>query len=222
MESHLKKNIKFLSRSIFHFFSAVALLFVFSGCMQVVPEITSTDYSVIFEYDDAKVNARLSVLALSETDVRRYDSMKVECSDSDFSWETSELAVFSDGSNQWVGNTNLVVPEGCIIPTGVYEVSLFNADGESENVRMKIDYNEEYYSLSDADVDSYAKSRGGNRQLAIYNYEKILVYFGQETSRLNSDFKIKETYKDAVYRQYIWLVPKDGVICIMKEKEIGN
>lgn len=210
-------------KSFIFIFSLIAVVFGFAGCMQVVPEVAETDCSVIFEYsDDEKPSARLSVFAHSNTDVRRYEKMEIACADSDFSWETYDLSTITDGEVQWVGNTNFIVPEGSIIPVGIYEMTFYNADGESESINVKINYDEKYYSFTEIQAEEAALKDGGRKRIAIYNYDKILVYFGQITDNLNSDFKIRENYRDAKYYQYVYLIPSKGVICILKKKEMED
>lgn len=208
----------------FSLFIVISLsVFCFTGCMQVVPEVAETDTSVIFEYsDEEKPNVRLSVFAHSLSDVRRYDNLELSCEGSDFCWETSDLAIISDGNYDWVGNTNFIVPEGYIIPTGIYEMTFINADGESESINVKIDYDEKYYSLNQVQAEEEAKKDGGRKRIAIYNYDKILVYFGQQTENLKTEFNIREVYRDAKYYQYVYLVPSKGVVCILKEIEMED
>ena len=202
MYTHFKNKVFF---AVF----LISLLMLLTSCMKIVPEITASDYSVIFEYEDEESlpSARLSLFALSESDVRRYDSVIVDSLDSDFFWETKEISIFSDGESQWVGSSNLVLPQGLFIPDGLYQLTFFNADGQEVSVNVDINYNNDYYSLTALQAEEKAKEDGGTKKIALYNYDKILVYFGQETSRLNSENKIKEAYKDVKYMQNVWNIP---------------
>ena len=102
----------------FKSFSLISLFFVaftglFISCSQVTPEIYTTDYSVIFDYRDEEAlpSARLSVFASSASDVRRYERISIKSLDSGYIWDTRKIERLDTYDLQWVGCTNLIVPE---------------------------------------------------------------------------------------------------------------
>lgn len=60
------------------FFSILAIL-LFVSCQQTLPELTQSNYSVIFDYKDEESlpTSRLSVFVESSSDVRRYNHIQV-------------------------------------------------------------------------------------------------------------------------------------------------
>ena len=92
-------------------FAAVMALFI--SCSQNTPELTTTDYSVIFDYENAETvpEARLSIFAASASDVRRYERIRINSLETGLCWEVDNLTRLENEDLQWAGYTNLVAPE---------------------------------------------------------------------------------------------------------------
>ena len=191
-------------------FAAIMALFI--SCSQNTPELTTTDYSVIFDYENAEAvpEARLSIFAASASDVRRYERIRINSLETGLCWEVDNLTRLENEDLQWAGYTNFVAPENEKLPTGLYEITYFNADEKECTVNLEVNY----------DIGIYDVLLTG---LAEYMAEKkahILIYYGDRTEELKTTRDIWNKYRDAEYYQVIWYSIDGTVICIEPEKPV--
>lgn len=216
MGSHFSK-----SRTIL-FLSFIAFIGLFISCSQNTPEISTTDYSVIFDYEgeDAIPSARLAIFASSASDVRRYERIRITSLDTGFCWEADNLARLESEEVQWAGCTNLVAPENEQLPTGQYEITYFNADEKECTVNMDVKYDVGLYEVLLSGLAEYMADKKGIEKIAVYNKEHILIYFGNKTEELQTTRDIWNKYRDAEYYQVIWYTNDGTVICIEPERPV--
>ena len=216
MRNHLKQNLLFF---IFQLYLS-ALFFV--SCSQVVPEINSTDYSVIFDYSDDKSlpSARFSFFASSLSDVRRYNRIKITSVETGYCWDTNEIIRLENNELQWAGCTNLIAPYNEKLPCGIYEVTYYNSDEKECSVKINVLYDLDYYNLLLPALPAFMAQHGGIEKIAIYNKENILIYFGDRTEKFLSTRDIWNQYRDAAKYQIIWYAGDQKVICIEPKKDV--
>lgn len=206
-----KRLLEFLSLSI------ISLSFVVISCSSNVPEIRSASASIIFEYanEDALPTSRFSVFVEAESDPRRFDSMKVESVSKDFEWETDDLDKIDGKNGKYAGYTNFVMPKGEKIPNGRYKVIYVNADEEEVEAEFYLDYNTKYYELKASQVADYMKNHNGINKIALYDENKIMLFFGERTDEYKTTRDIWYKFRDAQEFQDIWTSPNSSVICIL-------
>lgn len=212
-----KKITKFIPL----FLTSLILLFI--GCTQVTPELTQANYSVIFEYDDETdvPASRLSLFVESNTNVRRYDRIKITSLETGYIWDFTEIAKMSYDEEEWAGNTNLVVPENEIIPCGNYEVTYYNADEKETTIYVTVSYDTDFYDISIDDLPEAIETKNGYCKIAIYNEDKAMLYFGNKTSELKTPRGIWNVFREAAYYQDIYYTPGNFEICIMPMREVA-
>lgn len=211
----------------FKSFSLISLFFVaftglFISCSQVTPEIYTTDYSVIFDYRDEEAlpSARLSVFASSASDVRRYERISIKSLDSGYIWDTWKIERLDTYDLQWVGCTNLIVPEEEKLPSGKYEVTYYNADEKECTVTLDVKYDIELYDVLLSELSEFMKKKHGIQKIAVYDKEHIMIYFGDRTEEFKTTRGIWNAYREAATYQVIWYAGNGSVICVEPEKTV--
>ena len=199
-----------------------ALLVLFVSCSQNTPEIYSTEYSVIFDYEDEQTppSARLSIFATSSTDVRRYQRIVITSTETGYSWDTEIIARLEESENQWAGCTNIVVPADEKIPTGKYQITYYNADEKECQVTLDVKYDAEIYDVLLPSLTEYMTMKHGIEKIAIYDKEHVLLFSGDRTEELMTTRDIWNTFREAATYQVIWYSRNGSVICIAPEKPV--
>ena len=212
----------FFKNSIISFLSIVLISVFFISCSQNTPELSITDYSIIFDYGNEKdlPAARLSVFAASDSDVRRYEKIRVTSLDTGYIWETEDLERLENDDVQWAGCTNLVAPENEKLPVGKYEITYYNADEKECTVNLDVRYDIGFYDVVLSGLADYMAEKRGIEKIAIYDKEHILIYFGNRTEEFRTTRDIWNVYRDAEYYQVIWYTRDGRVICIEPEKPV--
>ncbi len=202
--------------------SLAAIIMLFASCSQNTPEITSTDYSVIFDYtnDETLPEARLSIFASSESDVRRYQRIKITSLEAGYTWDTENITMLEAEDVQWAGCTNIVAPAEEKLPVGKYEVTYFNADEKEYTLTLDVKYDLEFYEVLLPALPEVMSKKRGIEKIAIYDKEHILIYFGDRTEQFLSTRDIWNQFRDASTYQIIWYTSNGNVICIAPEKPV--
>ena len=195
---------------------AAGLVLFFSSCTQVTPELTQSDFSVIFDYVDEEnlPSARLSVFMASDSDVRRYERIRITALETGYVWDTNDIALMDSEGTKWAGCTNLVAPEDEKLPCGKYEVTYFNADEKECTVNLEINYDIDFYEVIFSALPELMKSKRGIEKIAIYDKEHILIYFGDRTEEFRSPRGIWNVYPEAGSYQVLWYSRDGTVTCI--------
>lgn len=194
-----------------------SLLFFIISCSSNVPEVKSANTSIIFEYEneDSLPTARFSVFVEAESDPRRFETMKVRSLIKDFEWETDEIAKIDGKNGKYAGYTNFVMPKGEKIPTGRYSVVFVNADEEEVEAEFYLDFNSRFYEMKPGEIADYMKNHNGMNKLALYDENKILIFYGERTDDYKTVRDIWYHYREAQEFQDIWTAQNNSVICIL-------
>lgn len=208
----MKKNFLYL------IISSIILLFV--GCTQTLPEIRQANASIIFDYkdDDTFPDSRLSVFVQSNSNINRYETMKVASAEPEFLWESSDLARLSFSKKNFVGYTNFVLPAGIKLPLGNYSVIYENADEEQAELSFNIDYDLSLYETKSTDVENKIKEKQPRKKIEVFDAEKTLIYFGDYT--FSSKEEIKRKLHDASTFRMIFIASNGNLICIMPVEKL--
>jgi hypothetical protein len=204
------------------FLFSSAILFAFISCSQNTPELSVTDYSIIFDYENQETapSARLSIFAASSSDVRRYERIRVTSLETGFTWETDQISRMENEEVQWAGCSNFVAPEDEKLPVGKYEITYYNADEKECTVNLEVRYDIGFYDVLLNELADYMADKDGIEKIAVYDKEHILIYFGNRTENFKTTRDIWNTYREAEYYQVIWYSRDGRVICIEPEKPV--
>ena len=216
-----EKN-KIASSLFYVIVSALIIIFV-TSCSQVTPELSFSDYSVIFDYHDETTlpDARFSLFMASESDVRRYERIKIKSLETGYIWDTKDIAITESENMQWAGCTNLVAPEDEHFPEGRYEITYYNADEKEYTIILDIVYDSEFYDTPFADIPDLMQKKKGLEKIVIFNKEKIVLYFGEMSDNFRTTRGIWNVFPNADSYQMMWYTPDGKVICIGPEKKVA-
>lgn len=200
-----------------HLSSILLSVFFIASCTQVVPEVKYSSLSVVFDYKDEKTlpSARLCVFVETVSDARRYESINVKCVQNGFTWDVNDVFKIKSYDRMYAGNTSLLVPEGEKIPTGLYDVVFYNADLEKVETQTNLNYDSEFYECKSGDIPEMMRKRGGRKNIAIYDKEGKMLYYGERTDKLDDTRKIWNKYRNAASFNEVWKLPNNSVICVM-------
>ena len=224
MNCFIKKIKFFIHASFFLPVSLLIIQFFLLSCSNVAPELEQSDYSVIFDYKNENIppDVRLAIFMESKSDVRRFSRIKIKSLETGFIWDFDniEMVLESDGGSQWAGNANLKAPENEVIPNGKYEVTYYNADEKYVSSSIEVEYDTSFYDIKATEIEKIMKENGGILKIAIYNKEKLMIYFGEKTEEFQTDNSIKNAYVDADYYKDVWNSKNSNVIFIMPEIKV--
>ena len=192
------------------------------SCSQNTPELTTSDYSVIFDYEneDLPPEARLSIFAASASDVRRYERIRITSVETGLCWEVDNLTRLESEDIQWAGCTNLVAPENEQLPSGQYEITYFNADEKECTVKLDVHYDLALYDVLLSGLADYMAEKRGIEKIAVYDKQHIMIYFGDRTEEFKTTRDIWNRYKEAEYSQVIWYSTDGSVLCVEPERPV--
>ena len=216
----IRKSLK--HQIVVSLLAAISVLICVS-CTQVTPEVTQSDYSIIFDYENTEElpSARLSLFMASESNVRRYQRIKITALETGYIWDTDNIALLENEGTQWAGLTNLVAPENEKLPGGKYEVTYYNADEKECTINLEIKYDIDFYDVLFSGLPEVMKQKRGIEKIAIYDKEHILIYFGDRTQELQTVRGIWNVYREAGTYQEIWYTRDGTVTCIGPEKPVS-
>ena len=200
-----------------HLSSIILSVLLMASCTQVVPEVKYSTLSVVFEYKNEKTlpSARLCVFVETVSDARRYESINVKSVQNGFAWDVNDVFKIKSYDRMYAGNTSLLVPEGDKIPTGLYDIVFYNADFEKVETQTSLNYDSEFYESKSGDIPEMMRKRGGKKNIAIYDKEGKMLYYGERTDKLDDTRKIWNKYRNAASFNEVWKLPNNSVICVM-------
>lgn len=217
MGASLKNKNKFLILCAICFF-----LFFAISCSQNTPEVYGSNYSVIFEFENADVNpaARLSLFVESESDVRRYERIVIKSKESGYIWDFDDVKKIELDNSKYIGATNIIVPENEVIPSGTYLITCINSDEKEVELQLTVNYDETFYDLKENDVREKMLEKNGFCKIAIYDKDNVMIHFGTKTIEFQTNRDIWNYYRNAAYYQDVWFMPGNSVICILPVHEV--
>lgn len=206
------------------FFNYLINLIIFSfffigffSCTQNVPDIKYGTATVIFDYknNEELPQARLSIFVESNSDVKRYERINVKSAENGYIWDVSEILKIKKSDKMYAGNTNLVVPSGEKFPTGEYSIIYENADLEQVQTKIYLNYDTAFYNTKALEIPDLMKRKFGKKNIAIYDKNSNLIYYGERTDLLRDTRKIWNKYRNASFFTEVWCLSNNSVMCIM-------
>lgn len=199
----------------------ILLNFSLISCSHSVPEVTGAECSVVFSYNDydSLPEAKLSVFAKSNADVRRCEVIKVYSTESQYLWETDNLRKIAQGDFQWAGNSNFIVPQYEKIPTGKYEITYVHSNEEQQVLYTDINYDKNIYEKKADEIPELMNDKG-TMNIAVYDSSNVLLFLGEKTDDFSTSSDILGRYNNASYYKEVWITYDNGVICLMPAEKL--
>ena len=134
--------------------------------------------------------------------------------------ENEEIQLFNDSKKQWAGNSNLYMPYKNQFPNGQYELIYKNADEKFQKSKVNLKYDSAFYEKFADEIPSFMESKKGKKQIAIFDKENKMIYFGEQDEELKNNRAIWLKYKDAAFYKEIWTLSDNSVMCILPKKDV--
>lgn len=203
------KRFTFVLRLIF---SVICVGISLWGCSNTVPDLTSVEAVVVYEYNSIQEppRQRLSVFAQSSADSARVMKIEVLHPEEQIQWDITDPLIVYNGSKAWAGSANLMPPYFGPIPRGNYAIRYTDLAGEIATGDFTLDYAEipgiplEQPIFIDIPEEGAASSEGKDsepiRKLAVYSEldgKGALLYFEKQNSGWKSFDDLLENYSEA-------------------------
>ena len=196
-------------------FSTFLFFFLF-GCSQSVPVLHYAKCSLVFEYDDeSNSKSRLSVFVEAGDNVKRGEKLIIKNQNHDLCWTVEDLVLMQSADRLYCGYPNLVVQTDDKIPTGHYDITFVQADGNEKNISVNVTYDDIFYNSKSEEIPNIVMKKNGSNKIAVYDESNVLLYFGEKSTSYESKEKILKNHDSAFYYNDLWFLPNNSVICIM-------
>lgn len=213
----LKNRAKFFfSRTYLFVLCGLWILFVpLVSCSDSEPRLVSASGYVIFDYADNESfpTQRFAVFLEASSDVRRVSSISVTSRENSYQWNCREPTVFSSDSRMWAGYSFFVSPVGSSVPRGVYDVRYVDSREKFYDSVLRLDYRTDIMTCKACDIEKLLDDY--KKEIAVYDGNNVLVYFGEIDSSWKTPKKIFSTFRNsASYRKCI-VDSSSNSICIL-------
>jgi hypothetical protein len=202
-------------KKCFLIFSTFLFFFLF-GCSQSVPVLHYAKCSLVFEYDDeSNSKSRLSVFVKAGDNVKRVEKLIIKNQNHNLCWTVEDLVLMQSSDRLYCGYPNLVVQTDDKIPTGHYDITFVQADGNEKNISVNVTYDDIFYNSKSEEIPNIVMKKNGSNKIAVYDESNVLLYFGEKSTSYESKEKILKNHDSAFYYNDLWFLPNNSVICIM-------
>ena len=192
------------------------LFFLLFGCFQSVLVLHYAKCSLVFEYDDeSNSKSRLSVFVEAGDNVKRVEKLIIKNQNHDLCWTVEDLVLMQSSDRLYCGYPNLVVQTDDKIPTGHYDITFVQADGNEKNISVNVTYDDIFYKSKSEEIPNIVMKKNGSNKIAVYDESNVLLYFGEKSTSYESKEKILKNHDSAFYYNDLWFLPNNSVICIM-------
>lgn len=188
----------------------------FAGCSDSQTELVSAKGYVVFDYKDDSSLPSVKLAAFTEvsSDVRRVDSVRIKNRSTQIEWNCAEPLIFSDSKRQWAGYTECVSPENFKIPSGIYDFSYIDAQGNENSVPFTVSYNEKLLSSNSSSAKEKL-SENVKEKIAVYSATGSLIYYGEKKDSWNEEKNIFSSNSGSGYYRTVYAELVDSVLLMM-------
>ena len=193
------------------FFSAVLC-----SCSEDPVDLAFVQYNLILDWNEADKapEARLSVFAEMNSNVRRLESISVQ-KDGYFWTIDSPLALQGNGK-QWAGSSHLEPPPkeegaGGAFPQGQYFVECVDAAGKKADGSFNLSYNADLLAASaDRALNLFPSVQ---KRVAVYSDANELLYFDTRKDNWIDDDSVFKGVKNSSFFRESFLI--GNILCLM-------
>ncbi|MBQ7158373.1 MAG: hypothetical protein IJS09_02965 [Treponema sp.] len=204
----------------FFFCLPILLAFSFFSCSDANPQLILASGSMVFDYADENSlpQTRMAVFVQMESAVQRADSLEMESRDTGYHWRVSSPKLFQNGEKKWACYTNIQPPAKETIPAGVYDFRYIDATGEEAISSFIVAYPKNLLETKAGDVQKLLPSVTEN--LALYDKNNVLIFFGKTRSNWISNASILRDYPNAITKRRCLSADNNRVVCLMPEESM--
>lgn len=206
-----------MKKSFFSLFLINCFLGLILSCSQNLPEINSINSTVIFDYENENTAPviKLSVFTDLESDARRSEKLTVICKSTGYKWECNKPFVFKNGKKNYSGYTDFVMPENKVFQEGQYSLEYEDAAGEVKTSSFSVYFNKEIPDLKASEIEDFMKNHNGGHNLAVYNKDDVLIFYGSVTDDITSEEMIWKRFGSGQSARYVWTLNGTRVMVLL-------
>lgn len=187
------------------------------GCENSVPNILSINAFLVCDFESEAVSPefRLAVFADVASDAGRSSSLKISSRSADgYEWLIENFVSAREDRHQWVGNANLVCPNGLPAPLGRYEAVYTDLAGQTKETSFNLAYPEWVISIYAGDFPD-AMGEGYREDVAVFSEGDVLIYYGERKNEWTSDSEIFLANEGAKYLRKCYSDAQKSVLFVM-------
>jgi hypothetical protein len=192
--------------------------FFILSCNDSPPQIQNARFRAVFDYKSLTEPPEMSVMLFvqPDTDASLVSKIILTHAQSEYIWEISEPVILKDAQFSWAGSEHIVnVPP--VFPQGNYYVRYIDAAERESGMALTLVYPPQLAASTAANaLENVPMS--SVRQVALYDSEEHLIYFGERgrhwaTGRnVISDYPAARFYRDCYVSQAaVLLMPLEAL-----------
>ncbi len=189
--------------------------FLFS-CADSSPELSEVNPYLVLEFEEQKAlsDSFLSVFVKMPHDSRRAESFVVKSLDDKhkIGWKIEEPGVFDVDGEEFVYALRLCHQENQQLPKGKFTLFYKDAGGQEVEIDFDFSYEDALIFSSKDDISSLIAQKTEN--LALYDENNALIFFGKAKTAWKTDSDIKKDMKTAESKRIV-LYSKDSQIIVL-------
>jgi hypothetical protein len=184
-----------------------AVLFLTLSCSDSAPYIQSVRFRAVFDFKSHTEPPELSAMLFiqPDTDVSLVAEIKLIHEQSDFIWSVTDPVILHEAQTAWAGSAHLVNVPG-VFPQGNYRVRYIDVAERASETTVTLAYPQQLIQSTAANaLENVPMS--SERQVALYDSEDRLIYFGERdrhwtTARnVAADYPAARSYRDCYISQ---------------------
>ena len=211
----------FAKRLLSSLVTGTVILFSFSSCSDSDIRITGLISTVVLDYSDWKSSpsSRLSLFVETSLDERTVNEIRAVHNQSGLEWHCKNPRIISASKNSvWAGYTNFVAASGSTIPQGNYTLYYEDLTGDECQNIFSVSYPVELLETSAVDFKNLRIDREEN--IALYDADGLLLYYGERKESWRSNSDIKSEYGVAEKMRVCYRLYSGNTVCMMPEESL--
>ncbi len=196
-------------------------LLIFS-CADSEPSVSDVRACVVFDFSDFENPPRQSfaVSIRTKADVRRAARLSVTLGD--LAWTVTPPEIFENSAGQMVCFTNFIPPEGVSLKKGFLSVEYCDLSGRTAQGFANLDFPEEITSSTAENSVKLLQAQNSKplQNLALYDGEGQLLYFGKMKDSWIDDTEILREFRSAVKKRTVYQSMNPNVFILLPEQKL--
>ena len=199
-----------------HLYCGAALCAVFAAfisCSDTEVKISYVKAFTVLDYknDTDKPDVRLAVFVETDGKIGRTEQIKIKSEEKGFEWTANNLITFANEHAAWASCLNFVCPNNAMIPSGLYALTLTDAEGKEEKTSFVLHYPENMAFETAAQLE---KSALGNFRAFCASYDEKGTLLSYEEGAKSPGALFAERTDALSFRRCLELL-SGSVYCLM-------
>ena len=196
--------------------AGTVFLFALISCSDSESRISGLVTAMVLDYSDwdSSPKPRLSVFAETTLDERAVHQIRAVHNQSGLEWQCNNPRIISNNKNStWAGYSNFVPASGSTIPQGSYTLYYEDMAGDECQSTFSVSYPVELLETSATDFRNMSIDREEN--IALYDADGLLLYYGERKESWISNYDIKADYGVAEKLRICYRLYSGHTVCMM-------